>query len=93
MATEIVVWNIQDIYFLMKATDFEHRHQTFVHLAIVAAAFATYLFDRDDIVSRFVKDTSTPHLLERIAFFVATVLVVLAWQFAPERLSQADSFF
>jgi len=83
MPTEIVVWqnrcltNIQRniLGIFMTATNFESRHQTLVHMAIVAGAFATYVFERDDIVWRFVKHSAMPHLLERIAFFVATVLV------------------
>ena len=59
----------------MKATGFEYRHQTLVHMAILAVAFATYLFDPDDVVWRFVKDSSTPRELEHAAFFVATVLI------------------
>jgi succinate-acetate transporter protein len=59
----------------MKATEFEYRHQTLIHMAILAAAFATYLFDPDDVVWRFVKHSTAPRELERTAFFVATVLI------------------
>ena len=61
----------------MKATDFEYRHQTLVHQFIVAAAFLTYLVDREDIVWRFVKDSSAPREFERFFFIVATVSIVV----------------
>ena len=44
-------------------------------MAILAVAFATYLFDPDDVVWRFVKDSSAPRELERVAFLVAAVLI------------------
>ena len=44
----------------MKANNFEYGHQKLVHLLIVAIAFLTYLVDRDDIVWRFVKDSTSP---------------------------------
>jgi hypothetical protein len=61
----------------MKATDFEYRHQTLVHQLIVGAAFLTYLFDREDVVWRFVKDSATPHRPERLIFIIATLLIAL----------------
>jgi hypothetical protein len=68
----------------MIASDFEFRHQTLIHQLIVAAALLTYLFDRDDIVWHFVKDTSTPRLLERAVFIAATIAIavgagILTW--------------
>ena len=62
---------------VLKATDFEYRHQALVHQLIVGAAFVTYLVDRDDIVWRLVKSTTTPHILERLVFILATVLVAM----------------
>ena len=59
----------------MKATGFEYRHQTLTHQLVVLAAFLTYLIDRDDIVWRFVRDTSTPHRWERALFILATILI------------------
>lgn len=59
----------------MKATEFEYRHQTLVHQLLVAAAVLTYLFDREDIVWRFVKDVPAPRNLERLVFLVATLFV------------------
>ncbi|MGA2902641.1 MAG: hypothetical protein ABSD98_02330 [Candidatus Korobacteraceae bacterium] len=61
----------------MKATDFEYRRQTLVHQFIVAAAFLTYFVDREDIVWRFVKDSSAPRGFERLFFIVATVFIVV----------------
>ena len=61
----------------MKATDFEYRHQTLVHQFMVAAAFLTYFVDRENIVWRFVKDSSAPRGFERFFFIVATVFIVV----------------
>ena len=59
----------------MKATDFEYRHQTLVHLLIVSVAFWTYLVDRDDIVWVLVRGQSHPQILERFLFAIATLLM------------------
>ena len=59
----------------MKASDFECRHQRLLHNLIVGAACLTYLMDRDDVVWRFVKDSATPHRLERFAFVVAILFI------------------
>lgn len=61
----------------MTATDFEYRHQTLVHQLIVGAAFLTYLIDREDVVWRFVKDSTTPHGPERFIFIIATLLIAI----------------
>jgi hypothetical protein len=42
----------------MKATDFEYRHQTLLHLLLVSLAVSLYLFDRDDIVWALVRHHS-----------------------------------
>ena len=44
---------------------------------IVAAAFLTYLIDRDDVVWRFVKDSAAPQELQRALFTVATLFIVV----------------
>jgi len=62
---------------VLKATGFEYRHQTLVHQLIVGAAFLAYLFDRDDVVWRFVKDSATPHRLERWVFIIAALLIAV----------------
>jgi hypothetical protein len=59
----------------MKATDFEYRHQTLLHILIVGAALFTYLIERDDTVWRFVKNSAAPHALERSIFLVATLFI------------------
>ncbi len=41
-----------------KATEFEYRHQTLIHLLIVAISFLAYLIDRNDIVWAFVQRQS-----------------------------------
>jgi hypothetical protein len=61
----------------MQASNFEYRHQTLLHQLVIAAALLTYLFDRDDIVWRFVKNSTAPRVLERILFIAATLAVVL----------------
>jgi hypothetical protein len=59
----------------MEATEFEYRHPTLVHQAIVGVAFLTYLIDRQDFVWRLVKDSGMAHTLERGAFVIATLLI------------------
>jgi hypothetical protein len=59
----------------VKATLFEARHALLVHQLIVGLAILTYLFDREDIVWRFVKGTAEPHQLERFLFILAAVFV------------------
>jgi hypothetical protein len=58
----------------MRASEFEYRHQTLIHQIIIAAAFLTYLLDRDDIVWRFTHDRG----LERCLFGIATILIGLS---------------
>jgi protein-S-isoprenylcysteine O-methyltransferase Ste14 len=59
----------------MRATEFEYRHQTLIHLFIVTISFLTYLIDRDDIVWALVRGTSHPRLLERLLFALAAILI------------------
>lgn len=61
----------------MKATDFEYRHQTLLHQLLILVGVLTYLIDPDDIVWRFVRDTSAPRFWERVLFIVATVLIAI----------------
>jgi len=63
---------------LMKATDFEVRHRTLLHMVIVGLAFLTYVVAPDDIVWLSVKDTPHYHLLERSLFALATLLIGVA---------------
>lgn len=62
---------------MMKATSFEIRHRTLLHQAMVAVAFLTYLFSPDDIVWRFVRNSPSPHTLERTLFILATLTIAL----------------
>ena len=55
----------------MKATEFECRHQTLIHLVIVTIAFLTYFIDREDIVWSFLQGRLHSQLLQRIFFSVA----------------------
>jgi hypothetical protein len=61
----------------MKANNFEYGHQKLFHLLIVAVAFLTYLFDRDDIVWRFVKGSTAPRTWERSLFLIATLAIAV----------------
>ena len=77
---------------MLKATDFEVRYRTLLHQLLVLAAFMTYLFDRDDIVWRFIKDSSADvRTLERAIFAVATILFgIAAWICTRARVQPAD---
>lgn len=77
---------------MMGATHFEVRYRTLLHQLLVLAAFLTYLFDRDDIVWRFIKDSSLDvRMLERAIFAVATILFGLAaWICTRARVHPAD---
>ncbi len=59
----------------MKATDFEVRHQTLLHMLVVALTFSTYAIARDDIVWLIVRDSPHNRLLERCFFASAALLV------------------
>lgn len=61
------------------ATGFEYRHQLLTHQILVAVAFLTYLFDRDDVVWYFVKG-SADHSRdwERALFAAGTLLIGIA---------------
>jgi len=61
----------------MKATDFEFRHQTLLHLLVVGFAFLTYLFAPDDIVWLIVRNSTHAHLYERALFSLAALFVGL----------------
>lgn len=52
----------------MKATPFEYRYQTLLHLLVVGLAAFTYVFDRVDLVWAFVRTHSNSATLERVAF-------------------------
>jgi protein-S-isoprenylcysteine O-methyltransferase Ste14 len=60
---------------LMKASEWEYRHQRLVHLLIVGVSFLTYLVERYDIVWVVVRGRNDARLLERLLFAVATILI------------------
>lgn len=62
----------------MKATDFEVRHQTLLHLLVVGAAFVTYAFQRDDVVWAAVKGHSDSASLERVVFGLGAALILVS---------------
>src|SRR5215468_208920 len=62
---------------ILKATEFECRHQKLVHQSILAIAFLIYLVDREDVVWRLVKNTAMPHALERFVFISATIFIAV----------------
>ena len=59
----------------VRASRFETRHPTLLHLLIVGAAWATYLADRDDIVWRIIRSSPSSRALERAAFSVTALLI------------------
>lgn len=59
----------------MKATDFELRHPTLLHMLVVGLAFATYAFSPDDMVWRIVRDSPHSRFLERSFFAFAGLLI------------------
>jgi hypothetical protein len=80
----------------VRATDFEYRHQTLVHLLIVAISFLTYLIDRDDIVWALVRGQPNARFLERLLFALATILIgvstaVRTWAGAYSEVGSSSS--
>ena len=59
----------------VKATRFEFRHQTLLHLLVVGLAFITYLFAPDDIVWLIVRNSTHVHLYERALFALAALFI------------------
>lgn len=61
----------------MKATDFEYRHPTLLHLLVVGLAFLTYTFQPDDIVWALVRHHTTYRaLLERLVFGTGALMII-----------------
>jgi hypothetical protein len=60
----------------MKATDFEYRHQTLLHLLVVGLGVSTYFLSRDDIVWALVRHHSNSRFLEQAAFGVGTLMLL-----------------
>jgi hypothetical protein len=62
----------------VRATEFEYRHQTLLSQLLIGAGLATYLFDPEDVVWRFIKDQPDRRALEHGSFLIATVLIGVA---------------
>jgi hypothetical protein len=60
----------------MKATRFEYRHQTLVHLMLVGVSLLAYLRDRVDIVWALVRGHSDSASWERLVFGFGAVLLL-----------------
>jgi hypothetical protein len=76
----------------MKATRFECRHQTQIHLLLVGLAVLTYLRYPDDIVWALVRGHSDRASLERLAFGAGSLMllgsaVLETWAVARSRLA------
>jgi hypothetical protein len=72
----------------MKATSFEFRHQTLLHLLVIGLSLLSYIYDRVDIVWAVVRNHSNSASWERLVFgFGAVVLLGSAlletWANAP----------
>jgi protein-S-isoprenylcysteine O-methyltransferase Ste14 len=60
----------------MKATDFEYRHQTLLHLLLIGLAVSTYFLNPNDIVWALVRDHSNRAFLEQLTFGAGTLMVL-----------------
>jgi len=60
----------------MKATDFEYRHQTLLHLLLGGLAVSTYFLNPDDIVWASVRRHSNSAFLEQVAFGAGTLVLL-----------------
>jgi hypothetical protein len=61
---------------MVKATSFEYRHQTVLHVLLVGLALATYLIYPDDIVWALVRHHANNQLLERTTFGIGAIVVL-----------------
>ena len=59
----------------MKATSFEFRHQTLLHLLIVGLGVLTYAFYPDDVVWALVRRHADNRALERLVFGAGAIVV------------------
>jgi len=60
----------------MKASNFEYRYQTLLHVLLVGMALLTYVVYPDDIVWALVRHHSNSRLLERIAFGAGAMVIL-----------------
>jgi hypothetical protein len=81
----------------MRATDFEYRHQTLLHLLVVGCAFLMYIIQRDDVVWFAVKHhVSYRAFLERLVFGAGALIILVSailqtWAFALHFGSGAET--
>ncbi len=54
---------------------FAVRHPLLIHGILVILCWLSYLFDREDVVWRFIKDSANARLLEHLAFAFAAVCI------------------
>ncbi|HLY39724.1 MAG TPA: hypothetical protein VKR52_00875 [Terracidiphilus sp.] len=59
----------------MRPSRFELRHPALIRGLLIGAAVSTYLWDRDDVVWRFIRNSPANHELEHISFLAAAMLV------------------
>lgn len=62
----------------IRATGFEFRHQTLLHLSLVGLALLTYAFDPDDIVWALVRNHTNSALLERMVFGLGALIFLVS---------------
>jgi len=60
----------------VKATDFEYRHQTLLHLALVGLSLSTYFADRVDMVWRLVRSHSDSAFFEHVVFGIGAFMLL-----------------
>jgi hypothetical protein len=60
-----------------KATGFEHRHQTLLHLLLVGMALAAYFLDPNDIVWAVVRRHTNREFVEQATFAVGTLMLLV----------------
>jgi hypothetical protein len=83
---------------MKKATGFEYRHQTALHVLLVGLALTTYLIYPDDIVWALVRRHANNRLLERAAFGVGAIVVIGSaaletWATAYDRVPPGKTVF
>jgi hypothetical protein len=81
----------------MRATGFEFRHQTLLHLFVIGMALLTYAVNPDDIVWALVRGHSNNRLLERVVFGAGAIVAVGSaalemWVTVRRRAAEAGKF-
>ena len=60
----------------MRATSFEYRYQTLLHLLLIGVALLAYVINPDDVVWALVRHHSNRALLERIVFGSGALIIL-----------------